>query len=71
MRTAEVNKDELKRREMAGLYSRISEELLEAAEELHDVWHDEAGEEMYRRAAGLAKEMNENCERLKRCCGSL
>ena len=30
MSTAEVKKDELKRREMTGLYSRISEELLEA-----------------------------------------
>lgn len=71
MSTDEVKKDDGKRQEMIEKYRRISEDLLDAAKMLHDAWHDGAGEEMYRRAAGLAEEMNENCERLKRCCGSL
>lgn len=71
MNGADVNKIKDAVFDCIDIYVRIADELSESADSLHSVWNDEAGDALFRRSEELAGEMEENAERIRRCCGLL
>ena len=71
MNDKELMKTSNEIRDCLDRYRSISGSLIDAAEYLHSVWGDEAGDAFYRQSVELADEMKKNVERMKQCCGSL